>query len=342
MTMAKKAEKTQTTMALEQSKAAPPAQSRPKTLRGMIASDVMRDQFAMALPSILTPDRFIRVAITALNRTPKLQDCTQESVFGCLMDCAALGIEPDGRRAHLIPYGNKATLIIDYKGLIELARRSGEVSLWRAELVCENDVFVYSKGEVTKHEIDFRKPRGPVFAVYSYVRFKDGTEDYEPMELSEIEAIKERSPAWQNFKRYGTTCPWNTDENEMRKKTCIRRHSKRLPLSAEFRDALDKDGDKFDDVVDATPRDDRPKVDRLAERLAAAPEPEPEQAPEGIATATAEVSEPAMPDKDVTEYCPNCGGKERMVQFTDGSVQCQKCTETYEKAVAYPGDSRDE
>jgi recombination protein RecT len=335
MTMAKKAEKTQTTMALEQSKAAPPAQSRPKTLRGMIASDVMRDQFAMALPSILTPDRFIRVAITALNRTPKLQDCTQESVFGCLMDCAALGIEPDGRRAHLIPYGNKATLIIDYKGYIELARRSGEVSLWRAELVCENDVFEYSKGEVTKHSINFREPRGTVYAAYSYVRFKDGSEDYEVMTRDEIESIRKRSKA-------GSSGPWVTDWNEMAKKTVIRRHSKRLPLSAEFRDALDKDGDKFDDVVDATPRDDRPKVDRLAERLAAAPEPEPEQAPEGIDTATGEVSDPVLPDKDVTEYCPNCGGKERMVQFTDGSVQCQKCTETYEKAVAYPGDSRDE
>jgi len=216
-----------------------------KELRDWLQSEDLKNQFAMALPSILTPERFIRVALTVINRTPDLAKCTQESVFSCLLDCAALGIEPDGRRAHLIPFRDKknnrtiCTLIIDYKGLIELARRSGDLSLWRAELVCDQDEFEYDRGAVTRHKINFREPRGEVYAVYSYARLKDGSEDYEVMTRAEVEAIRERSKA-------GKCGPWVTDWNEMAKKTVIRRHSKRLPLSAEFRDALEKDSDVLD------------------------------------------------------------------------------------------------
>lgn len=211
-----------------------------RTIQEVIRHD-MREQFALALPSVCTPDRFVRVALTCINKTPKLAQCTQSSLLGCLMDLAQLGIEPDGRRAHIIPYGDKATLVIDYKGLMELARRSGEVSNWRAELVCENDGFAYKNGKVD-HEIDFKKPRGNPYAVYSECHFKDGAIDYEVMTMDEVEGIRKRSKA-------GNSGPWQTDYNEMAKKTVIRRHAKRLPISAEFRDALDKD----QDVVDTKP-----------------------------------------------------------------------------------------
>src|SRR5688572_5477659 len=105
----------------------------PKTVREWIATDSFKAQVALSLPKHLTPDRFTRIALTAFNRTPKLGNCTKESVFQCLLDCSALGIEPDGRRAHLIPYGDKCTLIIDYKGIVELVRRSGEVAYIHAD-----------------------------------------------------------------------------------------------------------------------------------------------------------------------------------------------------------------
>lgn len=213
--------------------------TKQRTIQDIIRHD-MASQFALALPSVCTPDRFVRVALTTINKNPKLAQCTQASLLACLMDCASLGIEPDGRRAHLIPYGDKATLIIDYKGLIELARRSGDVSNWRAELVCDNDSFTFKNGKVT-HEIDFRNPRGAVYAVYSECQFKDGVIDYEVMTLDEVEGIRKRS-------RAGSAGPWVTDYNEMMKKTVIRRHSKRLPLSAEFRDAVEKD----QDVIETT------------------------------------------------------------------------------------------
>ena len=76
---------------------------KPKTLKGWISSDAMKEQFALSLPKHLSPERFARIAITALTRTPKLQQCSKESVMKCLLDLSAIGLEPDGRHAHLIP-----------------------------------------------------------------------------------------------------------------------------------------------------------------------------------------------------------------------------------------------
>lgn len=203
-------------------------------LRSMIGSEAYKRQWAMVLPKHLTPDRMARVALTALTKTPKLMECTQESVMSCLLDCAAMGIEPDGRRAHLIPYGNKCTLIIDYKGLAELALRSGLVSHIHADIICDNDTFEENLGRVVTHKIDRRKARGEMYAAYSHVVMKDGSESFEIMSKDEIDGIRKRSKA-------SGSGPWVTDYSEMAKKTVFRRHSKWLPLSPEFRDALDKD-----------------------------------------------------------------------------------------------------
>ena len=234
-----------TEVAVASPASAVPAAREERTIRQILVGEEMKKQFALALPRMLTADRFVRVGLTALNKQPKLMECTPESFFSCMLDLAAWGIEPDGRRAHLIPFrDNKrgvmvCTLIMDWKGLVELGRRSGELALWRALLVCENDVFEYDKGQVVTHKIDFHKERGPVYAVYSYAKFKDGAEDFEVMTKREVDGIRARSKA-------GQSGPWVTDFNEMAKKTVIRRHSKRLPLSAEFRDAVDKDADQID------------------------------------------------------------------------------------------------
>lgn len=207
-------------------------------IRSLIMSDRMKEQLALALPKSLTPDRMVRVALTAINKTPKLMNCSQQSLLASIMTCAELGLEPDGRRAHLIPYGTDCQLIIDYKGLAELAMRSGLISNIHADVVRENDVFEYDLGEIKTHKIDFRKPRGEVFAVYALVRFKDGTFKAEVMNREEVEAIRKRSKA-------GRSGPWMTDWNEMAKKTVFRRLSKWLPLSPEHRELLERDADSF-------------------------------------------------------------------------------------------------
>ncbi len=206
-----------------------------KTISDLIVSDDFKSKLALSLPKHLTPDRFARVALTAIHRTPKLMECTRESLFQCLYDLSAMGLEPDGRRAHLIPYKDKCTLIIDYKGLVELAMRSGEVSSIHADVVCENDIFEYDQGQIKQHKIDFKKPRGEMYATYCKIGLRNADDPKcEVMTKEEVEAIRKRSRAGENG-------PWITDFNEMAKKTVFRRASKWIPLSPELRDSLEKD-----------------------------------------------------------------------------------------------------
>jgi recombination protein RecT len=214
------------------------AKKEPTTLRGWIESPDFQNQIAKALPTHLTPDRQIRIALTALTRTPKLMECTPASVCKCLLDLSAMGLEPDGRRAHLIPYGKECQLIVDYKGLAELAMRSGTVSNIHADVVCENDFFEADTGRV-RHRVNYREPRGKAYAAYCLIRFKDESEKAEVMSTEEIEAIRKRS-------RAGASGPWVTDWNEMAKKTVARRTFKWVPLSPEIRDAVEKDADVID------------------------------------------------------------------------------------------------
>jgi len=244
---------------------------QPTSLKGILNSDAMREQFAAALPQHLSPERFVRIAITALTRTPKLQECTQESFFKCLLDLSAMGLEPDGRRAHLIPFENRragsveCTLIIDYKGLVELVRRSGDVAKIHADVVCENDTFSHSLGEITAHTFDLRNPRGDVYAAYAQVTLKDGSVQSAIMSKDEIDAIQKRS-------RSGQSGPWVTDWNEMAKKTAFRRLTKWLTLSPEIATAIQTaDEAEFDrGMRNATPT--RPRTEGNPFRQIAAPD----------------------------------------------------------------------
>ena len=210
---------------------------KPQGLKEIINSESMRAQFALALPKHLTAERFARVAITALTRTPKLAECTPASLMKCLLDLSAMGLEPDGRRAHLIPYGTECTLIIDYKGLVELIRRSGDVVSLRAELVCSADEFSWKDGEIS-HSVNFREDRGVIEAVYAEALMKSGEKQSAVMTKAEVEAIRNRS-------RSGKNGPWVTDFGEMAKKTVVRRLSKMLPLSSEIFRHVERDDDQF-------------------------------------------------------------------------------------------------
>lgn len=248
--------------------------SKPRDLKSIIASPAMQQQFAAALPKHLSAERFGRIAMTAISRTPKLMECTQESVFKCLLDLSAMGLEPDGRHAHLIPYGKECTLIIDYKGLVALVRRSGEVAKIHAEIVCENDVFEHDMGEITKHTYDLRKDRGKAYAAFAQVTLKDGSTQAAIMSKDEIEAIRKRS-------RAGSSGPWVSDWNEMAKKTAFRRLTKWLTISPEIMDTISKaDEYEFGGIRDVTPKAHVLPIENPFKRPAPLPEPEPQPEPE--------------------------------------------------------------
>ncbi len=221
-----------------------------KNLDGWLTDEKFRTAVAEILPKQMTAERFFRLAMAARRKTPDLAKCVPESVINCLTDLSSMGLEPDGRLAHLIPYKRRkqingkweewyeCQLIVDYKGLAELAYRSGQLAkVPRAEIVCVNDEFEWVDGKV-HHKIDYRKDRGEMFAAYSCVWLKGADDaDYCVMTKAEIDGIRARSKAGD----YG---PWKTDYNEMAKKTCFRRQSKWLPrLGNEFYEALERDYD---------------------------------------------------------------------------------------------------
>lgn len=216
-----------------------------KTIQGLLESDQFKASVTKCLPKHLTPDRFIRVACTTLMRTPKLAQCDQISFFNALLTLSQYGLEPDGRRAHLIPFWNEKRKCfevqanLDWKGLAELAMRSGLISTIHIDVICENDIFDYDVGEIKAHKIDFRKDRGEMYAVYALVKMKDGALMNDVMQLDEVLKIRERSKSKESG-------PWVTDFREMAKKTVFRRLSKRLTLSPEFRDAIETEDDSED------------------------------------------------------------------------------------------------
>ena len=228
-------------------------QKRPNSAGIIVAQ--MQNQFAKVLPKIITPERFCRVMLSAINKNPTLakaivDERNQAAVLSAFMRCAEMGLEPDGRRAVINCYEKKSSgtydiaLIPMYQGLSELAMRSGQISNIHADKVCENDEFIWDTGEI-HHKINFREPRGKVYCYYCIVRFKDGSTKTETMSLEEVNQIRERSSSYQAYKRYGKSCPWTEFPDEMGKKTVFRRCSKWLPLSPELRDAFEVDDDDY-------------------------------------------------------------------------------------------------
>lgn len=199
--------------------------------------DKMRPQIARALPRHMDPDRLARVAMTVLRQTPQLGQCTPESFLGALMTCAQLGLEPGPLgHAYLVPYGREVTFVPGYRGLLELARRSGQIRTIAAHVVKQNDEFEFELGLEPKlvHRPALRD-RGDTTHVYAVVHYRDGGYDMEVMSRDEVEAIRDRSKA-------GRSGPWVTDWDEMARKTVLRRLAKRMPMSVELAQAMAQDG----------------------------------------------------------------------------------------------------
>jgi recombination protein RecT len=281
----------------EQTNAVAKQDAAPKTLKDLLGTERLKMAVAQALPKHLPAERFIRIAITALTRNPKLQQCSQESFFQCLLDLSALGLEPDNRRAYLIPYEDKrnnrtiCTLQLDYKGIVELVRRSGEVSNIHADVVCENDSFDYlfGTGGFLKHKPALTN-RGKIICAYSFVKMKDGSEDFDVMNVEDVNAIRDASQGYKTAKKYGKDSIWDNHWNEMAKKSVFRRQSKWLPFSSELREKIEKD----DEPLTESERFTQAKAVTASDVTFAANEPA--ALPEPTATAGDELATQAQPE----------------------------------------------
>lgn len=187
----------------------------------------------------LTPERMVRVAVNAIAKSPDLQKCSQVSLIGSILQSAALGLEPNTplQEAALIPYGGTCTFQPMYRGLIKLARKGGVTEIF-AEVIKEKDRVQVFRGLENNlvHEIHLGD-RGKAIAYYAVFKTNDGGRDYEIMTIPEIEAIKNRSAASKG----GKGSPWQTDFDEMAKKTVLKRLLKRAPLTVEAARAMEVD-----------------------------------------------------------------------------------------------------
>ncbi|UQD53329.1 recombination protein RecT [Bacillus methanolicus] len=196
----------------------------------------MGPEIEKALPSHMNPDRMARIALTTIRTNPKLLEASVPSLLGAVMQAAQLGLEP-GLIGHcyLVPFRNGKTgqtdvqFIIGYKGMIDLARRSGQIENIYAHSVYSKDEFDYELGlePKLKHKPFMEGDRGEFIGAYAVAHFKDGGYQFEFMPKDEIEKRRKRSKAANNG-------PWVTDYEEMAKKTVIRHMWKYLPISVEI------------------------------------------------------------------------------------------------------------
>ena len=197
----------------------------------------MEGEIKKALPSVITPERFTRIVLSALSTNPKLAATTPQSFLAAMMTAAQLGVEPNTPlgQAYLIPYFNSKTRCsecqfqLGFKGLIDLAYRSGEVSVIQAQVVYANDEFTFSFGldPQLKH-IPAHSNRGEPTFVYATFRTKDNGYGFEVMSMDDIRAFAQRYS-----KTYGSG-PWQTNFEEMAKKTVLKRVLKYAPLKSDF------------------------------------------------------------------------------------------------------------
>ena len=220
----------------------------------------MHTQIEKALPSVITPERFTRIALTAYSRNEKLQECTAESFLGSMMQAAQLGVEPNTLlgQAYLIPYRNKGVMEVQfqlgYRGMIDLAYRSGEVQNIQAHEVYENDTFEYELGLNPKlRHVPALKDRGDVILYYAVFKLTNGGVGFEVMSKEDVEAF-----AKKKAKTYGTG-PWQSDFDAMAKKTLVKRLLKFAPLKSDFVRAISSDetikteiGENMADLPDET------------------------------------------------------------------------------------------
>lgn len=218
-----------------------------KLTKSMTIPDMVKamlPEIKKALPSVMTPERFTRIALSALNNTPQLQQCTPLSFIAALLNSAQLGLEPNTPlgQAYLIPYKNKGVMEVQfqigYKGLIDLAYRNGQMQTIQAQEVYENDFFEYEFGLEPKliHRPAY-SDRGELVYFYGLFRTVNGGYGFTVMSKADMDAFaKTYSKGLES-----DFSPWKGNYIEMAKKTVIKQALKYAPIKTDFQRALSTD-----------------------------------------------------------------------------------------------------
>lgn len=234
----------------ELEKKATGANAPAKITKSMSIADLIKTlepEIRKALPSVISTERFTRMALSALNNTPQLMECSQMSFLAALMNAAQLGLEPNTPlgQAYLIPYKNKGKLEcqfqLGFKGMIDLIYRNENVQTIQAHCVHEYDEFIYSYGLNPRLEhipaIGETGERGKIQYVYAIYKLNNGGYGFEVMTKADIDSHAEKYS-----KSYASEySPWQTDYESMAKKTVIKKLLKYAPLKTDVIRAVNTD-----------------------------------------------------------------------------------------------------
>lgn len=227
--------------------AANPAVSRTVAI---VQGDAFQRQIQAALPRNVDMQRFARIVLTALNSSDALQRCSQGSILKACLEAAQDGLLPDGREGAIVPYKGEATWQPMVWGLVKLVRQSGELKDMGAEVIRSDDRFerwIDENGPHFRHEPNMAAT-GDALGVYAYARTLDGGFYVEVITWKEILAnFRGKSQA-------GEKGPWKDWTDEMAKVRAIKRLCKRLPMSSDAQDVIDRDNRRdVEQTVGSTP-----------------------------------------------------------------------------------------
>ena len=243
-------------------------------VRELLVNDQAKQQLAAVAAAHMRPSQMLRLMANAIRTTPQLAECDPLSLLGCMMTCASLGLMPNTplQSAYLIPFKNKrkgiteVQLVVGYRGMIDLARRSGHIRNIHGDVVYEGDEFSFEYGsnQHLKH-----RPKGkrvnPVYA-YCHATLTDG-EAFVVLPWDEVMAIRDASQGYRTAVQYGKKdTPWIAHEHAMASKTAVRALFKYLPISIEMDngklgDALTVDENQIDFSSFATNPEDGPAIE---------------------------------------------------------------------------------
>jgi len=240
-----------------------------------------KGQIEMALPRWMDADRFARITMTSVQLNPKLLDCDAVSLVSAVMQCAQLGLEPDNvlGHAYLVPFKNKVQIIVGYRGIMRLARNSDQIESIEARAVYEEDAFDFAYGDNKVRNLRHKPAEnanvGKLRAAYAIARFKGGGEVWEVILPRDVAKAKRASRSSSR-----SDSPWKLYEEQMWRKTAVRRLEPFLPLDANARRAfaIDEAGERGElqylemslpeSSVDGDDEDDLTRLAREAEESA--------------------------------------------------------------------------
>jgi len=213
-------------------------------LKQNLMTDGMKTQIKAALPKHVSVDKFLRTTMTLVSENPDLVKADRNSLMTSIMSVASLGLMPESflGECYVIPYKGQCSVQVGYKGLLVLARRSGDIANVAHGVVYEKDDYAYEQGDnsslVIKPYMGNDDPGAAVFA-WCVVTLKDGSKIREVMKAFEVEKIRQASPS-------KNSPAWRNSWGEMARKTVVKRALKTAPRSTELAQAL-----AVDDTTDA-------------------------------------------------------------------------------------------